>query len=348
MEEIMNYLVSIIVPVYNVEKYLPECVDSILEQTYKSIEVILVDDGSTDSSGELSEKYAEDYAFVKVIHKKNAGLGFARNTGIDYATGDYITFVDGDDFIAPDHIEKLLSNIKNGNLDACYGGYCQQTGDKFIPIINPLHGNKYENEAILCEFFPHLCGKLDYHIIDEVQMSVCMVLYNASIIRDNGIRFHSERELISEDLVFNLDFLEYAKRIEVSDKCGYFYRYTEGSLSKSYKSDRLVKQTFFTKYFIDKTKVLGIYSECEQRIFSTYLAWVRAIVQGEQKNYKQVGFKESLEKIKNVCNDSFVIEVIKKYDDSNLTRKLKVMNYLIKNKKFITIWLLSYFKSLIG
>lgn len=343
----MNDLVSIVVPVYNVEKYLPACVDSILEQTYENIEVILVDDGSTDSSSELSKKYAQDYDFVRVIHKENAGLGFARNTGIDNATGDYIAFVDGDDFIAPDHIEKLMSSIKNGKLDACYGGYCKQVGDRFIPIVNPLHGNKYENDAILGEFFPHLCGKLDYHIIDEVQMSVCMVLYSASVIRENSIRFHSERELISEDLIFNLDFLEHAKRIEATDKCGYFYRYTEGSLSKTYRSDRLFKQTIFTKYLIKKTIKLGIHSKCEQRIYSTYLAWVRAIIQGEQKKYKQVGFKKSLENINIICNDSFLTEIIKKYDKSKLTNKLRFFNYLIKNKKVISIWMLSYLKNIV-
>lgn len=341
----MNNLVSIVVPVYNVQKYLSICVDSILQQTYKNIEVILVDDGSTDSSGQLSDQYAKEYDFVQVVHKNNAGLGFARNTGIENAVGDYITFIDGDDFIAPDHIEKLMSIVKIGDLDACYGGYCQQVGKKFIPMVNPLQGNKYENDEILCEFFPCMCGKLNCHTIDEVQMSVCMVLYNTSVIKNNNVRFHSERDFISEDLVFNLDFLEKARKIGVSDNCGYYYRCREGSLTQSYKSDRLMKQTYFTKYIIDRTKKLGIYSECEQRIYSTHLAWVRAIVQSEQKNYKQVGFKRSLERIKMVCNDSFVIDVIKKYDDLNLTNKLKIMNNLIKNRKYKSIWLLSYIYS---
>lgn len=341
----MNGLVSIVVPVYNVQKYLSACVDSILKQTYKNIEIILVDDGSTDSSGQLSDEYAKNYDFVRVVHKKNAGLGYARNTGIDNAMGDYIAFVDGDDFIAPDHIEKLINTVKIGNLDACYGGYSQQARGNFIPMVNPLQGNKYENDEIMRLFFPHLCGKLNYHQIDEVQMSVCMVLYDTSVIKNNNVRFHSERDLISEDLVFNLDFLEKAKKIAISDSCGYCYRCREGSLSKSYKADRLTKQTYFTKYIIDRTMRLGIYNECEQRIYSTHLAWVRAIVQGEQKNYKQVGLKKSLESIKKSCDDPFVIEIIEKYDDSNLTIKLKIMNNLIKSKKTKSIWLLSYMRS---
>lgn len=337
-------LVSIIVPIYNIHKYISSCIDSIINQTYKNIEIILVDDGSTDASGALCDKYAQEYVFIKVIHKENAGLGFARNTGIENAKGDYIAFVDGDDYISRDYVEQFLKKMKSKNLDVCYGGHYQQVGDSFIPIINPLEGKYFKNDKILKQFFPYLCGKLDYKTQDEVQMSVCMALYSLKLIKNNNIRFHSERDLISEDLIFNLDFLEKATKIGVSSNCGYYYRYTEGSLTKTYRSDRLEKQTYFTKYVIDRTKELGIYNECEQRINSTYLAWVRAIIQGEQKKYKSIGIKKSLNNISTICSDNFVITIIKKYDDSNLTLKLWIMNTFIKNKLVILLWLLSYLK----
>ena len=103
--------VSVVVPIYKVEKYLRRCIDSILAQTYKNIEVILVDDESPDKCGLICDEYAKKYPFVKVIHQKNMGLSGARNSGTKVAGGDYVTFVDSDDFVTPDYVEYLLSLI---------------------------------------------------------------------------------------------------------------------------------------------------------------------------------------------------------------------------------------------
>lgn len=341
----MSNLVSVVVPIYNVYKYLSQCVNSILEQTYKNIEIILVDDESPDESGRLCDEYAAKYENIKVIHQKNGGLGFARNTGIENASGDYIVFVDADDFIGKKHIENLITHLKKASADACYGGYYQQEGKDYIQRTNPLNGTLYEKDNIMKVFLPHLFGKLNYHTIDEVQMSVCMGMYSLDIIKNNNIRFHSERELISEDLIFNIDFLEQVTKVYVTDSCEYYYRNTEGSLSKSFRSDRLEKQTIFLSYIIERTKQLGIFLYCEQRIYSTYLAWVRAIIQGEQQSYKNVGLHKSISNIRNVCNEPAVINVCSRYDESNLTMKLKFMNTLIKKKQCHMLWVISYIKS---
>jgi glycosyltransferase involved in cell wall biosynthesis len=102
-------LISVIIPVYNVEKYLRECVDSVLSQTYKSYEIILVDDGSTDGSGEICDEYIDGHSQVKVIHKANGGLSDARNTGLKNAKGEYVYFLDSDDYIVPDAFQKLIN-----------------------------------------------------------------------------------------------------------------------------------------------------------------------------------------------------------------------------------------------
>lgn len=110
--------ISIIVPVYNVERYLPECLDSLLGQTYRELEIILVDDGSRDASGRICDAYGERDSRIRVIHQQNQGLSPTRNHGLDIATGDYIAFVDSDDYVAEDMMEKMLSALKGGG-----GGY---------------------------------------------------------------------------------------------------------------------------------------------------------------------------------------------------------------------------------
>ena len=116
----MNYKVSLIVPMYNVAKYIKTCIDSILTQSYKNLELILVDDGSPDNSGKIADQYAVKDGRVKVIHKQNAGVSAARNTGIDAATGDYICFADGDDYVMPNYVEHLLKLCVDNGAEVAY------------------------------------------------------------------------------------------------------------------------------------------------------------------------------------------------------------------------------------
>ena len=120
----MNPKVSIVVPMYGVEKYLEKCVNSLIHQTLKDIEIILVDDGSPDKCGEIAEQYAKNDARIKVIHQKNAGLGPARNTGMEVAVGEYIGFVDSDDWVNETMFEHLYNAALKGNADIAVGGHC--------------------------------------------------------------------------------------------------------------------------------------------------------------------------------------------------------------------------------
>ena len=129
--------ISFIVPIYNVEKYLVRCIESIIMQKLENIEIILVDDGSPDNCPSICDKYSEKYKFIKTIHKKNEGLGYARNSGLEISKGKYIYFVDSDDYLVPDSIIKLYEKAEEFDLDVCLGGiieinkfgqikYCQQ------------------------------------------------------------------------------------------------------------------------------------------------------------------------------------------------------------------------------
>ncbi|MEG0087047.1 MAG: glycosyltransferase, partial [Niameybacter sp.] len=135
---------SIIVPVYNVEKYLPKCIESILAQSFTDFEVILIDDGATDKSGEICEEYANKDTRIKIIHKENGGLSSARNAGIELSNGNYIGFVDSDDFIHPQMYEILLREARSSNSDVVICRYkCWNEGEEQGQIIQQ-DINQYE------------------------------------------------------------------------------------------------------------------------------------------------------------------------------------------------------------
>ena len=162
--------VSVIVPVYNVENYLEECVNSILNQTYENLEIILVDDGSKDSSGKMCDVFTQKYENVKCVHKENGGLSDARNYGIKYATGEYIVFIDSDDFIKENMIEKMLEKIAmtnsdicvcdmeylydNGNIEFASGGDFDVTSDKLVDINNSACNKMYKTSMFSDISFP--------------------------------------------------------------------------------------------------------------------------------------------------------------------------------------------------
>ncbi len=156
----MNSLITVIIPVYNVEKYLPRCLDSVIHQSYKNLEIILVDDGSTDSSGAICDQYALRDNRIKVLHKSNGGLSSARNAGLHQAHGDYISFVDSDDFIALEFIERLLRLITNNTADIAFCNY-----SLYCTLEPQVHTNPsgkstlyVGRKAIMSNFYNHNCG----------------------------------------------------------------------------------------------------------------------------------------------------------------------------------------------
>ena len=132
-------LVSIIIPVYKVEPYLRQCIESVLAQTHSALDIILVDDGSPDRCGEICEEYAARDSRIRVIHQENGGLSAARNTGLEVVKGNYITFVDSDDFVAENYVETLLKWIVDSGADIACGGFVDyHTGDKVTPVNTEL------------------------------------------------------------------------------------------------------------------------------------------------------------------------------------------------------------------
>ena len=167
--------ISVIVPVYKAEKFLSNCIKSILNQTYHDLEVILVDDGSPDSSGQICEEYAKKDNRIKVIHQKNAGVAAARNVGLDLATGDYITFVDSDDYIRPQMYEKMLKCAQNNHCDLVMCDCMKVYSDgRKVMYSHNIRGGLYDEEQLHLEYYPHLLIMPSIEYPATISNWVCM------------------------------------------------------------------------------------------------------------------------------------------------------------------------------
>lgn len=337
-------IISIIIPAYNVEKYINRCLNSIVNQTYKKLEVIIVDDGSIDDTAMICEEYCKKYQWIQCIHKKNEGLGFARNTGLNYATGEYVTFVDGDDYILPTHIEKMYSSLINNNADTCFSGYIKVFNKKKVEFPHICTGKIFNQKDIINEILPRMCGK-KCDGSDYIEMSVCMVLFSNRIIKQNKLKFHSEREFISEDLIFDTDYYPLANKVCVCDSIGYCYCDNEASLTTKYNMERFVMQKKMTNEIKRRTRNLGINELCEERINTTFISIIRYCIKLEQKFSKQIGIFKSIKNIRMICCDSMVQQILLTYQNNLVQTKSRVINYLIKTKHSILLWIIMMIKN---
>ncbi len=327
--------VSIIVPVYNVEKYAEQCFDSLLAQTLQDIEIILVDDGSTDSSGEICDKYAQKDDRVKVIHQDNKGLGLSRNSGMAIARGDYIGFVDSDDYVSEDMYRILYENAQKYNADI---SYCREkrfrTGDS---ITN-------NNEEYSCEIKIWSEGEIQQYLLDRIGLppkEKNNVLYGASVwggvflrkrLVELGASFVSEREFISEDMLFDIDVIPYCKTIIHSDDELYYYRRNDDSLTTVYRDDRFEKDV---KLYNEMCRRLGNIMDIGKYKNSTYrylITLTRIAIMQEVQFYKQNGYKKAIANIRRICNNEQLVKALKDYDYIKLPFKYSSLCFLEKYK----------------
>lgn len=219
--------VSVIVPVYNAEKYLRACVESILAQTYKNISVILVDDGSTDSSGKICDEYAERHDNVRVIHKKNGGSVSARITGIEEACkmGGFTTFCDADDLMAPDAAEKLVSLAEENGADIACASLTKFFGKHFHVYLGKTPESKvrvYERDEILKEILPAYYGVCNF------PGSMNTKLYSNEILK-KSLNFECPVNFFQDDVTFNMQAMPLARRVAVTTDITYYYRVGGGT-----------------------------------------------------------------------------------------------------------------------
>ncbi|AWC30696.1 glycosyltransferase family 2 protein [Bacillus cytotoxicus] len=218
-------LVSVVIPLYNAEKYIEETMQSILNQTYQNIEIIVVDDGSKDQSPtivkELQRKHPEK---VRYIHQKNQGVSVARNTGIEHANGEYVAFLDSDDLWHPSKIEKQVQSMHLNNMDACYCGYMnfyEETGEKVEHVTNFIKGDMTK------AFLTH-----------QVVAQTSTWIFKRSIVMNHDIRFTPGCSW-GEDLEFLFKLMSVTNVCYVAEYLTYYRILSEGNLSSKYKDYEL-------------------------------------------------------------------------------------------------------------
>lgn len=218
-----NILVSVVVPVYNVEKYLSRCIDSISRQSYSNLQIILVDDGSKDNSAVICDEYSKKDTRISVIHKTNGGLSDARNVGIDNAKGDYICFIDSDDFVRETYVEDLLNAILKYNADIAVCLFEKGNSDKFNDVVE----NKQQNEIILNNI-----GAVD-KLYDEVLNVSMVVAWNKLYSKNLFYKIRFPVGKVHEDEFTTPKLLFGANKIVIINKKDYYYFQSPNSIMRS-------------------------------------------------------------------------------------------------------------------
>ncbi|MGU8778425.1 glycosyltransferase [Clostridium perfringens] len=331
--------VSVIVPIYKVENYLSQCIDSILAQSYSNLEVILVDDGSPDSCPKICDNYQMYDSRIRVIHKENQGLGLARNTGLDIATGDYVLFVDSDDYIDIDMIKILLDKIIKNNSDTVFCGLNKVKQDgKIVKVPSIYKNNIFKGRSIINNILLEMVGSNPEDKEDSnIYMSVWHALYSMKIIKEHNIKFPSERIFMSEDISFHIDYLRYSKSATYIDNCLYYYRENENSLSKKFDENRFKRQKKLYFQILDKLSVFLEEDEYLLREQRRFLGGVR----GRIIDIVLFGNENKIKKIRNVTEDDLVKNVLSKYPYHKNPNKHKIFNFLIKYRQNYLLYIVT-------
>lgn len=239
-------MISIIIPVYNTETYLRQCLDSILGQTIKDIEMICVDDGSTDQSPRILDDYASLDGRVKVIHKENGGLVSARKTGLKAATGEYIGYVDSDDWIEADMYEKLLEALTNGRADIVMCGRFEDTGDTYRKVWHGIPAGMYDKKALTEKVYPNMIVNDAFFewgifpgVWDKLFRRECLEPFQIGV---------DERLTMGEDAVCVYPALLHAECIGILDECLYHYRQRPASMVRQSVNAKVERQKFRLLY----------------------------------------------------------------------------------------------------
>ena len=336
--------VSIIVPIYNVEKYFLRCMDSLMNQTLKEIEIILVDDGSPDSCPKKCDEFAALDVRIKVIHKLNGGLGFARNSGLEIATGEFVAFVDSDDYVDLNMYETLYNQAKIHNLDTLFCGFNNVDSKNYIHPVSEVDSLKiFDSQQKIENFLLDMIGtEPNYPVDRKYQMSVWHAIYSRNSIENNSIRFCSEKEFISEDIIFHIDYLQKVNKIGILPEALYNYcdNADSASLSGSYRKDRFERYIILYEEICSRLTITNVDNRAKRML----IGYTRSLL-FLSNNYNMT-LVEKYKIIKSISFNKIWEDLFMQYDYKSLPFIQKTIFILIKKRYTLLLLILIYIRKI--
>lgn len=317
----MSNLISVIVPVYNVEKQINDTLNSLINQTYKNLEIILVDDGSTDNSGKICDEFANKDKRIKVFHKENGGASNARNFGLRHSAGEYINFIDSDDYIELDAYERLINIINTHNPDVIRYSLDEEkngviTKQRFV----------FEKDGIIEKDLV-----IDAYLNNKVQGGMPNIFFKRSLL-DDGLKI-DESIVIGEDLLFTFEIMCKAQTIYFTSDCLYHYRDNNASLTKSKANYIKNLNDYILIYFklIELLKKYDIYTN-EKDVEVATSRYIHMLWHFKERIIKNSMISEGIEKL---FEDEKYFILLEKVDKTKLSTFNKVFLDLSKKNKRI-------------
>lgn len=340
-----EYKISVVVPIYNVEKYLNRSLEAIVNQTYKNLEIILVDDGAKDSSGKICDEYAAKDSRIKVIHKINEGAGIARNVALDCATGDYVVFVDSDDYMELDMYEKMILEAEKYSADLvlCGADFIDSQNRLKRYNANPFEEKKvFRNEEIQDVILNMLerpeCTRIKSSY--PIDMALWKGMFSRKTIESNHIRLCSERTHKSEDFIFYTEFVPKCKCVVLMEERLYYHCDNEASISHNYS----VKVQKLNNAMLDKllcnVKANNLSEECRLGAIRVYLEATFLVILDEFRNHKTSKYNELRDNMQYVCKDAIFEEYAKYIFLFGSEPKKKVILELMKKRFYWLIYII--------
>jgi glycosyltransferase involved in cell wall biosynthesis len=319
--------ISVIVPVYNVEKYLHRCVDSILNQTFQDFEIILIDDGSNDHSGKICDDYALKDKRIKVIHKKNARVSAARNDGLKLAKGKYISFIDSDDWIEPEMYQEMIYKAEELNLNFIMCDYKKRSNNYQEKRTQPIRGGYYSNEDIKNKLYPCLIMFEDIEFPPTISNCVC--LFNLNFLNKNNIHYDEDIHYCEDSIVGSKVLYHATNFYYLKNHHFYNYFYNPTSTTNTYNKKK------WDSYLRINEKLIEYFGETTDFDFSRQIKinmlYFTLHVLGQFK-HSETNEEEKIKMIKKIMYHPKVQGIFNGFRLPKVSWKLKIAILLIKFK----------------
>lgn len=331
-----EYKVSMIVPVYNAGKYLEQCINSLLSQTYQNVEILLIDDGSTDDSGRLCDCFAKEHSQIRVFHKKNGGLVSSWKYGVEQSSGEYLCFIDSDDWVEPQMISEMMQEVTGNQLEVIASDYViERDNGTSEPVYQGLAPGEYYRERLCKEVFPYVLGQEKR----QITISRCMKLIARTLILNN-MHYSEDTIRMGEDMTIMLPVLFDCERLVIMNhKTYYHYRYVTMSMVHQYDKTmyennrqlrRIIRQVLQDKFQGEERRFM------EQQAQREYMLLLLLALKNEARGNPKGCYRN----ITGICRQQEVRELVHHTDIEVHEKANKLLYFVLKHPNVAAIWVL--------